>query len=99
MLSLPGGMREALRIKSAGPSIEGPPGCEESAESCILYLMYSCILALISVYSCILYAGCCILDPGCSHLDVGVWPGKWDFTFHFPGDQDSGPTLRITPKP
>ena len=73
----------------AGPSLEGPRGCEafalilypESyASFCILYPMYHCILAFTAFYSCVLYAACCILHPGFSHLDVGCQSVARDLT-------------------
>ena len=42
-------------MESAGPSLEGPPGCEEFLHSCFLQSLYPCILYLMCLLSSILY--------------------------------------------
>ncbi len=70
---------------SAGPSIEGPPGCEAFAISCILYPMYPfmypvsyilCILVSLHLHpfipvSCMLQVVSCILDSAIWMLECG----------------------------
>ena len=64
-------------IFSAGPSIEGAPGCEafdEILRSCILCILVS--LYPVSSLLCILvslYPVWCMLDPGCWIQSSGIW--------------------------
>jgi hypothetical protein len=90
-----------IRLESAGPSIEGPPGCEGLLYSCILYPLHPCILhhpcmpaclfaVFCMLYPACLFAGFCILYPVSCILDVGIGPGIQLVSVHYPYNQDPG---------
>ena len=57
--------------KSAGPSLEGPPGCEGWAypASCILCILASCIHCILCILqACILHFVACSLYPAASWM-------------------------------
>ena len=77
MVSINTNLHEATTIDqkplSAGPSDEGPPGCEmnELTVSSILRIHKSGILAFTSFYSCILYAVSWFLNGVICMQDTG----------------------------
>ena len=79
---------------SAGPSREGPPGCEASELNCILYptcplILYPCIYSSIPV-SCMLYPVSCLLN-GASCMKE-YWPTDRPLTTTWPSSLSLGPS-------